>query len=180
MMNYTKKIHLIIICAAISLLFPNYLYSAGETAMDNSVFHTGENALDYWLDRVAESAETVHIAVYKLSSSSALNALIEAEKRGVEVKVIVDGEAAGKKSSLVSEAISAGLDITVWPTDRKGKLHTKYYIFDGKSAIIGSFNLSESAEKSNTESFYYTKNPALVEEMLRSWEELKKKALTAG
>jgi len=119
----------------------------------------------------------VHIAVYKLSSSSALNALIEAEKRGVEVKMIVDGEAAKKKKSLVFKAILAGIDVTVWPTDKRGELHTKYYVFDEKTAIIGSFNLSGSAEKSNTESFIFTDDQAVVQEMLEGWDELKRKAV---
>lgn len=144
--------------------------------MDNSVFHTGENALDYWLNQASGCRESLFIAVYKLSSSAALKALIEAEKRGVEVKMIVDGEAAEKKSSLVSKAQAAGLEIIIWPTATLGKLHAKYYIFDGKSAIIGSFNLSDSAEKSNTESFYLTENVLLVHEMLNSWHELKRKA----
>lgn len=162
----------------VSSLFADNLYCADEHPNGNTVFHSGKNALDHWLNQMEGARETVHIAVYKLSSSTALNALLEAEKLGVEVKMIVDGEAAEKKSSLVFKARAAGIDITVWPSHKRGELHTKYYIFDGKSAIIGSFNLSKSAEKQNTESFIFTDDKAVVQAMLEGWDELKRKAVT--
>jgi len=162
----------------VSSMFASNLYCADETPGGGTVFHSGNNALDHWLIQMAGVRETVHIAIYKLSSSAALNALIEAEKRGVEVKMIVDGEAAKKKKSLVFKAVAAGIDVTVWPTDKRGELHTKYYVFDGKTAIIGSFNLSGSAEQGNTESFIFTDDKAVLQAMLEGWDDLKRKAVS--
>ena len=167
-------------CMIICLLFASFSAATDNSPMKTDSFYTGKDVLIPWVEAVENARETIYIAVYKLSSTKALNALLEAAGRGVEVKLITDEAAADKKSSLAGKAAAGGVEVTLWPTEVLGKLHAKFYIFDGKSAFIGSFNLTESAEKSNTESFIFTHDKALVPDMLRSWEMLKEEAELAG
>ena len=80
------------------------------------------------------------------------NALIEAAKRGLDVKLLVDVKSMKNESKALLALQSAGVSVRVVtiPEWSGGKIpyarlvHSKYIIFDGKTAWIGSENLSGS------------------------------------
>ncbi len=148
----------------------------GETQTENDTLIAGENVIEAWSGWVEEARSTIHIAMYKLTSRTALKALIAARQRGVEVRLVLDGKAAADKASLAGEAASAGLDVVLWPSSLYGKLHTKLTILDRESVILGSFNLTESAEERNTEVLLYTRDKSVVKDSFSAWESLHSRA----
>ena len=151
------------------VLISQLSYGAEDNQIKGDSIIIGENVVDTWLKAVDDAEESIYIATYKLTSKSALKALVKAHKRNVEIKLILDGEAAGKKKSLAREAVRYGLEVTLWPSDTLGKLHTKLYIFDGRRVIIGSFNLTESAEKGNTELLFSAEDETIVQDCISAW-----------
>ena len=147
--------------------------------MEDKKAVVGRNPISTWVQAVDEAEEAIWVVNYKLSSESALEALIAAQRRGVQVEIILDGKAARKGSSLAMPAKQEGLDVTLWPTGTLGKLHAKFTIFDSRKAIFGSFNLTDSAEKENTELFYCTADPNVVGDLLSAWQTLHKLVDTA-
>lgn len=139
-------------------------------------FHIGTRVLEKWQTVISQAQEEILIATYKLTAPDALNALIEAHKRGVVVKLILDEKAARKAESLATEAESSGLDVVFWPTKERGKLHVKLTIVDRQQAMFGSFNLTESAEKHNVELFYLTSNETVVEQAVEQWDALSRQS----
>ena len=140
----------------------------------------GKNILEAWLKAVENTRESILIANYKLTSTAALVALVEAHKRGVAIKVILDGKEADKEKSLALEARRAGLDVERWPTEAMGKLHAKFSIFDQNRVIFGSFNLTESAEENNTEVFFSTDDPRVVQDFISAWKGLQESVRSAN
>ena len=156
---------------------PGHAVTETEMVMDPTGLRLGKNPIEVWSKSVAEAAESIWIATYKLKSQKALDALIKAQRRGVEVRLILDGKEAKHVESLAGEAIRAGLEVSYWPSDYLGELHAKFYLFDQRQVIFGSFNLTKSAEKSNVELLYSCEDAALVGEFVKQWHHLFDSAL---
>ncbi len=139
------------------------------TATAPSGLRIGKNPIEVWSKSAADAQESIWVATYKLKSQTALGALITAQKRGVEVRLVVDGKEAKHVESLVEEAVQAGLEVSYWPSDFLGSLHAKFYIFDQKKVIFGSFNLTNAAEKSNVELLYISEEAQVVSEFCNQW-----------
>jgi phosphatidylserine/phosphatidylglycerophosphate/cardiolipin synthase-like enzyme len=131
-----------------------------------------KNPVKIWADEIAKADSVIQIAVYKFSSSAAMDALLAARKRGVRIEMIADGKAADGKKSLVSDAIDAGIQTDLWPTDELGELHVKLTIIDHSTIISGSFNLSEAAETENTELITIDRDPATAAAAKDIWNRL--------
>lgn len=143
-------------------------------------FIVGKNVLKVWKEFVENAADSVYIIAYKLTSKEALKSLIEAKERGVNVKMVLDGSAALDRKSLAKQAIRSGLDVEFWPTKSNGKLHTKLSIFDKKFIVIGSFNLTESAELRNTEALFAVDDEQHVMYALETWMSIFRTAFNRG
>ena len=97
------------------------------------------------------SAETsVAAVVYKCDEPSLLKALKGAVERGVSVRLLSDAGKSRDKQSLVRAAAKAGVDVRVWPAKR-GKMHAKFVLLDGREALAGSYNWTDSAARENLE-----------------------------
>ena len=140
----------------------------------------GKNVVNRWVNFVDSAEKSIYIATYKLTSKTALKALINAKKRGVKVRLILDGEAAQSSKSLAGKAGEAGIEVLTWKSDKNGKLHTKLYIIDETKAMFGSFNLTKSAETENYELFYICDEKAVVKEAMEAWESILKIARNSG
>ncbi len=135
----------------------------------------GENVIEDWCDAILDARQEILVAVYKLTSKTALESLLERRGDGVEVRLILDERAARNPESLAEEARAAGLEVSFWPSAKRGKLHVKLTIIDRRVVILGSFNLTESAQKTNTELFYLSTQESLVAEALKRWESLQQR-----
>jgi phosphatidylserine/phosphatidylglycerophosphate/cardiolipin synthase-like enzyme len=86
------------------------------------------------------------VQAYSFESERIAKALVEAHKRGIEVKVIIDDNKADKKSEadyLERKGISTYLD------SKHEKAHNKIILIDGHTVITGSFNFSDEEKKTD-------------------------------
>lgn len=101
-----------------------------------------------------------------------LVALEKAQKRGVNVEIIVDDSRKYQSSARedkndegISRAAELGLKISM---DTKSRiLHTKCIIIDGNTAIVGSHNWTHSALGDNHESSILTHDPQIIADLER-------------
>lgn len=136
--------------------------SLAKTAVHSSFSVGRGSSLELWTKAVIEARDSVLVTTYKFSAPEALQALTQVHHRGVIVRLLLDGKEASAKSSLAAKASQAGLDVTLWPTDRLGELHAKFTVIDGRTLIAGSFNLSRAATEDNTESSLVTRDAKTV------------------
>ena len=95
------------------------------------------------------SEKRVDVAVYALNNVDITEALKRAERRGVKVRILTDRLQAANKRSKVMELYDAGVNIRV---HSKHKIeHNKFAVFDGKTAVTGSYNWTEPATEKNSE-----------------------------
>ena len=119
---------------------------------------------------VKEARKTVLVEAYSFTSEPIAVALIDAEKRGVDVEVILDKsqeQARGSDADLISES---GIPTFIDSAYRIA--HDKVMIIDGSKVITGSFNFTKSAEDYNAENMLVVSNdPPLADQYAASWKQ---------
>lgn len=103
-----------------------------------------DNAVDpceLTIEAIKSSNTIIKGCVYKLDHIGIYNELIKAIDRGVTVEFVFDYKS-NIHNSLVHKLYIRGARIYFW--NKCEKLHGKFYIFDDKHVLTGSFNLTES------------------------------------
>ena len=117
---------------------------------------------------IYEAKKQILVEAYSFTSEPIAIALIEAEKRGVDVEVILDKsqeQARGTEADLISEnRIPTYIDAAYRIA------HDKVMVIDGSRVITGSFNFTKSAEDFNAENLLIISNdPPLADQYTQSW-----------
>jgi phosphatidylserine/phosphatidylglycerophosphate/cardiolipin synthase-like enzyme len=98
---------------------------------------------------IDSSKTSIHMLAYGFTSVPISDALVRAEKRGVDVQVILDVSNLTAKSSLYLLLVAAKIPVLI---DHKHAIaHNKVLVVDGAVVENGSFNYTFSAENSNGE-----------------------------
>ncbi len=110
---------------------------------------------DQPIDRVvglyAHATRYIYVSVYALTSPSIVKALVEAKRRGVDVRVITDRERLNdpKQHSAVNTLRLAGVPIRINRHD--ALMHLKQVVIDDAINISGSANHTTSGNRYNDE-----------------------------
>ena len=108
------------------------------------------------LPRIKNAKKSIYIPAFFITENSFTQALINAKKRGVDVKVIIDALSASSKYSKHRELRNFGVPVKT--ENYAGKMHSKSIIIDDEYVIIGSMNFSKSGENKNDENLIIYKN----------------------
>lgn len=123
---------------------------------------------------LGEAKQSIRVAAYGLTSNPIGKALLEAKKRGVDVRVVVDKEHNGKRDTPNSIASFLAANEIPVRVDRAVRIqHNKVIIVDGLSVQNGSFNLTAAAQTSNAENIVIHRNfPELAKTFTDNWNHL--------
>lgn len=100
----------------------------------------GDRLVNALVDDIRAARESVDVAMYNFSLDEAGFALIEAQQRGVRVRILLDSDAGGNR--WVGRFDQARVPLT---TDgRESLMHNKFVIIDGQKLWTGSLNLTRS------------------------------------
>lgn len=110
------------------------------------------------------------VQAYSFTSKPIASALLRAQKRNVEVTVIMDGRELKEKYNAVRFFKNSRVQIFL--DDKHAIAHNKVIIVDNKTLITGSFNFTKAAEFENAENLLVFKdNPPLVERYEKNFYE---------
>jgi len=144
---------------------------------------------------IKEAKKSIHAAVYCLTDKKIAQELIDAKKRGVDVKLVLDPMSAdrfGKAEMLAAGGVPVFIMDHNGATPQKGPLepegpwahmpekaftfepimHNKYALFDEKTLWTGSFNWTNSANTKNWENALLVDTPSLVAAYQKNFQEL--------
>ena len=119
---------------------------------------------------IGGARKTVFVQMYALTSRPIVTALVNAKRRGVDVRAIVDRRQLDEDRSdtnAVARLASGGVPVLVDTVS--GLMHNKIMIVNGATVITGSFNYTWSAEHKNAENLLVIHDPTLAGEYMRNW-----------
>ncbi len=124
------------------------------------------------LARLIKAAKgKIAVAAYAFSSKYLGQALSAALKRGVKIRVLLDWDNARKAYSIDEWLVAEGIDVR-FVEIKRGSLHHKFILIDGKFLITGSYNFTNESEFRNHEAAIFTNNKALIQSFAAEFERL--------
>ena len=124
------------------------------------------------LARLIKAAKKeIVVAVYAFSAKYLGQALSAALKRGVKIRVLLDGDNARKAYSIDEWLVAEGIDVR-FVEIKRGSLHHKFILIDAKLLVTGSYNFTNESEFRNHEAAIFTNNKALIQSFAAEFERL--------
>lgn len=149
-----------------------------------AAFAPWDNVEDLITEAIDGASTNILVQAYLLTSKRIANALIAAQRRGAEVRVLVDAEQVTRaQSSRVADLAAAG--IPVWLETRYQNSHNKIMVIDAETpaatVITGSYNFTWTAQHRNAENVLIVRqNPALAARYALNWERHRQDAVQYG
>lgn len=139
-------------------------------------FSTTGTALDIILNAIYQAKRDIHVAAYSFTSKPVSLALLEAKKRGVNIKVVADKKANGNKYTAVTFLKNHQIETCL--TDHYAIMHNKFMVIDTNTVQTGSFNYSASAAKRNAENVIVINNKDVANAYQQEFNRLYNECLT--
>jgi len=114
-------------------------------------------------------------AIYEFTESEIAGALIEANRRHVDVWLLMDRSEShqrGSQSFRLTEVLGNHARIRAGIDGESGILHNKFAVIDGARVLTGSFNWTYSAEERNWENLLVVDSPALAQAYARQFHRM--------
>ena len=127
---------------------------------DNNVqvyFSPQDNAVKTCIIPAIKNAKKdIYISAFIITEKQIAQELINAKKRGVEIKIMIDALNAFNEYSVHNELRKAGIEVKT--ENYAGKMHSKSIIVDDNQIIIGSMNFSKAGNLKNDENLLIISN----------------------
>lgn len=114
---------------------------------------------------------SIDIAAYSFTSKPIARALVDAARRGVRVRVVMDKSQETERYTSATFLIHAGTPVRI--DDHYAIMHNKFLVIDDKTVETGSFNYTYSAAHRNAENVIVIRNdPGLAAVYDGEWHRL--------
>ena len=175
-----RALRLVVLCTSAAMLSPMaFAFDATPPVLKAQgtlqvAFTPWDDVQGLILEALQRARSEVLVQAYLLTNKPISLALIDAHRRGVKVRILIDAnQARDVKSSKLNQLADAG--ISVWLETNYTNAHNKLIIIDPAGAdptvITGSFNFTWSAQHKNAENILVArKNPALAARYAINWE----------
>lgn len=130
-------------------------------------FTPGENCTNLIIKNMDKAKKSLLVQAYSFTSAPIAKAIIDAKKRGVDVKVILDKSQFSQKYS--SSKFLMNQEIQIWKDDRVAIAHNKVMIIDNMITITGSFNFTKAAQERNAENVLIIEDSILAKKYSENW-----------
>jgi len=132
-------------------------------------FSPGGGCTDAIVREVARARQMIRIQAYSLTSTPIARALVEAQKRGVRVEVVLDKSSRAERRSSATSLWDQGCH--VWIDARHAAARSNILLIDDRTIITGSFSFTPAAEESNAEDLLVIRDSRLMERYQASFKE---------
>lgn len=112
------------------------------------------------VEEIAKARRELFVQAYSFTSAPIAKAVIDAHRRGVAVKLIVDKGQPTAKGSVAGYVAAAG--VPTWVDAKHAIAHNKLTMIDGLVVCTGSFNYTTAAERDNAENLLILSDRELV------------------
>lgn len=139
------------------------LYLTNPQSDDNTAM---EDAL---ITRIEQARDQIDVAIYDFDATQPAHALVDAAERGVDVRVVTDGDELDAEGILILE--EAGIHVTARPAGDR-IMHHKFAVIDARWVWTGSTNWTTSGFTMNNNNALFIDSPMLASQYEEEMEQL--------
>ena len=141
--------------------------SYAATSSPQVCFTPGEDCADLLINEINHAKQSILVQAYSFTAMPIAEALVAAEKRRVDVRVILDKSQVKDQRSVYDYLIAA--NIPVWIDNHVAIAHNKVMVFDQREVATGSYNYTKSAGHSNAENMLILNDSDLAKKYTINW-----------
>ena len=131
-------------------------------------FTPGGNCTDLIVNAIAGAKTSILVQAYSFTSAPIAKALVDAQKRGVRVQVILDKSQRTEQYSSADFLANQGVPTMI---DANHAIsHNKVMVIDGEIVITGSFNVTKAAQEKNAENMLIIHDKGLAAQYTQNWQ----------
>ncbi len=146
-----------------------------EQETSEAYFSPGDACRNVIIHEIDSAIKQLHICVFTISDDSITESLLQAHKRGVNIKIETDNDKSFDLGSDIKQLVHAGIPIRMDATPNH--MHHKFMIVDQCAVITGSYNWTRSAARYNHENILLSRDPGMVKifssQFEKLWNEMK-------
>jgi phosphatidylserine/phosphatidylglycerophosphate/cardiolipin synthase-like enzyme len=125
-----------------------------------------ENTKSFLLQQIKEARKRILVEMYLFIDSELVSAIIEAAGKGLEVRVLLDGNPLPldldlhgfPNKRIIQRLMKANVPVRVFCCEPGQEMHMKVALLDDDKIVVGSTNWTKGSFTSNSEScFFYSK-----------------------
>ena len=143
---------------------------------------SGLGIADAFMKFLDEAQDTLDLCFYEFRHQPVVEAVLDAHRRGVEVRIVVDDSNyffvdpltlerdEALRNPFVKQLESAGIQVR--PDDRTAIMHNKFAIRDGGTVWTGSYNLTDTGALANANNAVAVRSDTLAGIYTREFEEM--------
>jgi len=133
-------------------------------------FSPNGGCTDAVVSALQAAKKTVLVQAYSFTSAPIAKALVDAKKRGVDVRVILDKSQRTERYTGATFLANEGVPVFIDADHRIA--HNKVMVIDAQTVITGSFNFTKAAERGNAENVLLILHaPELAKRYGENWNE---------
>jgi phosphatidylserine/phosphatidylglycerophosphate/cardiolipin synthase-like enzyme len=119
------------------------------------------------INSIKDANHTILVQAYSFTSLPIANALVEAETRGIQVKIIMDKS--NFEKVVICENLFKTNNIPLWNDYKPDIAHNKIIIIDKDKVITGSFNFTNAAQFRNSENVIFIDDIETTKAYIQNW-----------
>lgn len=140
------------------------IVNLSNTTKIKVLFSPQDNIISNEIIPLIDSAKKyIYISIFFITHKEIQQSLINAHKRGVEIKIINDATNAHSKHTIHKALRTAGIKVKT--ENYAGKMHSKTMIIDNEISVIGSLNYTKNGNNKNDENVVVIYNEEIAKYM---------------
>ncbi|MFO0878304.1 MAG: phospholipase D-like domain-containing protein [Gemmataceae bacterium] len=125
-------------------------------------FSTHDKCAQHVIDTIKQAKKSIHFLAFSFTHDGISKAMLERQRAGVLISGVFETTQASGGHSEYDTLRKAGLPVFLDGNPRN--MHHKAIIIDGEVVVAGSFNFSDSADKSNDENLVIIHNQKVAQQ----------------
>lgn len=175
--NYTQifeRLFLLRAMEAPSKIIPNPRVTLDNKVVIENYFSPNGGAQQAILNRLQAAKKSIRVTAFAFTDTPMADVLKAKHNAGLKVQAVFETRNNSGLGAEFEPLKKAGLDIL-----QDGNcyiLHSKLMIIDDKTVVMGSYNFTESANKTNDENLLIIDDPALAKQYIAEFNRIYKQA----
>lgn len=123
-------------------------------------------------EAIQQARHSLDIAAFEMNSEPIVQALLEAQARGLRTRIVADDDHGldDKSDDALRRLQAAGIPVV--DDDRSGLMHNKFMILDGRSVWTGSLNYTVNSVYRNNNNVFVIESAALASAYQAEFDEM--------
>jgi phosphatidylserine/phosphatidylglycerophosphate/cardiolipin synthase-like enzyme len=158
---------------------PNPVVTLPDGSVIETYFATHDECADRLTKLIREARTSIDFLAFSFTHRAMGTAMLERSRAGVKVRGVFEKSQSTNAFTQFHALQKAGLPVFVDANPRN--MHHKVMLLDRSITVTGSFNFSDSADKTNDENLVFIRNaPAVAEAFAAEIERVYGAAMTAA